>query len=202
MRRKRPLTPDEERLWHQTMRDTKPLSEGERIGDKGDKGLAKRPKPQSRPHANSPQHLSHRSSMSQSGPSHTPQLPSLHNIDRSSAQKVRRGRIDVDGKVDLHGLRQAEAHDTLIRRLLSAQSRGKRIILVVTGKGRSATDRPWAKEEHDDPFTGRGGGVLKAQVPMWLSQEPLRGAIHSVQEAHPKHGGSGALYVFLKRQRA
>ena len=121
----------------------------------------------------------------------------LGDIDRKSQERIRRGKIDVDAKIDLHGMRQSEAHQALIARISRARLDGKRVLLVVTGKGASK-DGP---SDGSDPFWARGGGVLKAQVPKWLREDPLRSMIFSVQQAHQRHGGAGALYVFLKRVR-
>lgn len=126
----------------------------------------------------------------------------LGDIDRKSQERIRRGKIDVDAKIDLHGMRQSEAHQALIARISRARLDGKRVLLVVTGKGASK-DGP-TKDGNgygSDPFWARGGGVLKAQVPKWLREDPLRSMIFSVQQAHQRHGGAGALYVFLKRVR-
>lgn len=121
----------------------------------------------------------------------------LGDIDRKSQERIRRGKIDVDAKIDLHGMRQSEAHQALIARISRARLDGKRVLLVVTGKGASKDGTP----DGIDPFWARGGGVLKAQVPKWLREDPLRSMIFSVQQAHQRHGGAGALYVFLKRVR-
>ena len=96
-------------------------------------------------------------------------------------------------------MRQHQAHEALNSYVSSAQRAGKRIILVVTGKGQVApSGHGWGRD--DDSFETRGGGVLQSQVPQWLAQAPLRQMIFSVQQAHPHHGGSGALYVFLKKR--
>ena len=75
--------------------------------------------------------------------------------------------------------------------------KGKRVLLVVTGKGASKG----GPSDGSEPFWARGGGVLKSNVPGWLRQDPLRAMIFSVQQAHQRHGGGGALYVFLKKLR-
>ncbi|TNE59755.1 MAG: DNA mismatch repair protein MutS [Alphaproteobacteria bacterium] len=193
----RRLTPEEERLWRLAMRGTSPIKPGqnrlsEREAGETSKPLRQTDKKHSRPEPAAPQ---------MTPPKAPPPPPpqDLSNLDRSSAQRVRRGKIEVDGRIDLHGMSQAEAHDALIRYLLSASAHGRRVVLVITGKGRKGRAGHFWEDEPRDVFDGRGEGVLKAQVPLWLRQSPLRERIFSVQEAHPRHGGAGALYVFLKK---
>ena len=101
-------------------------------------------------------------------------------LDRRTAERLRRGQIEIEARIDLHGMRQHEAHQALRDFILRAQSQGYRCVLVITGKGEG------------------GEGVLRRNVPGWLSQMP---GILKAQEAQPKDGGFGALYVYLKRQR-
>ena len=197
MSRKRKLTPEEERLWRLAMKDTEPLGtllrdvpptppakplKSIKVGPPAVK--KKRPQPISSTPTPKPPPRQHE--------------PALHHLDRRSTQQVRRGQVHIDGKLDLHGMRQHQAHEALNSYVASAQRSGKRIILVVTGKGQGTrSDHPWGRDE--DSYATRGGGVLQVQVPQWLAQAPLRRMIFSVQQAHPHHGGSGALYVFLKK---
>jgi DNA-nicking Smr family endonuclease len=109
----------------------------------------------------------------------------LHNVDRRTADRLKRGRLEIEGRIDLHGMTRAAAQDALTNYVISAADRGRRCILVITGKG---------------TFSG-GPGVLKQEVPKWLNMPPLRERIVAVNEAQPKHGGGGALYVLLKRKR-
>lgn len=106
-------------------------------------------------------------------------------IDRRTEERVRRGRLPIDGRIDLHGMTQGTAHDALLYTLRKAHGDGRRLILVITGKG-SLTD---------------GGGVLRSAVPRWLHEAPFRSLVLAVHQAQPQHGGAGALYVFLKRRR-
>ena len=109
----------------------------------------------------------------------------LHNVDRRTADRLKRGRLEIEGRIDLHGMTRAAAQDALTGFVVSAADRGQRCVLVITGKG---------------TFSG-GPGVLKQEVPKWLNMSPLRERIVAVNEAQPKHGGGGALYVLLKRKR-
>jgi DNA-nicking Smr family endonuclease len=109
----------------------------------------------------------------------------LHNVDRRTADRLKRGRLEIEGRIDLHGMTRAAAQDALTNFVVSAADRGQRCVLVITGKG---------------TFSG-GPGVLKQEVPKWLNMSPLRERIVAVNEAQPRHGGGGALYVLLKRKR-
>jgi len=113
--------------------------------------------------------------------------PPLTPLGRRARQRVARGREAIDARFDLHGLTQAEAHAALTRFLRSASGRGARLVLIITGKGRSGDSER---------------GVLRRQVPHWLALPDLRDLVIGFEEAHVAHGGEGALYVRLRRQRA
>jgi len=111
-------------------------------------------------------------------------------MDRKKHQKMTRGRIEPESKIDLHGMTVNEAHPELIRFILNAQDRGCRLVLVITGKGKLGQD--------DGPIPVRRG-ILRHQVPQWLRLPPLGQAVLQVNQAHLKHGGAGAYYVYLRR---
>ena len=113
-------------------------------------------------------------------------------MDRKAYGRMKRGKLKPEGRIDLHGMTLDRAHPALNRFILSAQASGKRLVLVITGKGR---DRP-----QDGPIPVPRG-ILKHQVPIWLSSPPLAQAVLQVTEAHVSHGGGGAFYVYLKRPR-
>lgn len=117
-------------------------------------------------------------------------VPPLAPLERRLRQKLSRGQRDVDAALDLHGLRQDEAHARLRHFLQGAQSDGARLVLIVTGKGRSS--RP-------DSSIFDEVGILRRNVPHWLRAPELRRIVLSVEEATATHGGSGALYVRLRR---
>jgi len=123
--------------------------------------------------------------------SHTPQKASIH-MDAGAFSKLRRGKLSPERRIDLHGLTLAQAHPVLIRFVMDAHSDGKRLVLVITGKG----DR----KDPKGPFEVQRG-VLRRQVPMWLQAPPLSGVVLQVTSSHQKHGGDGALYVYLRRRR-
>lgn len=112
--------------------------------------------------------------------------PALAPLGRRYRQRVARGSEAIEDRIDLHGLTQAQAHDALQRFLRLSQSRGARTVLVITGKGGVGTGER---------------GVLKRQVPMWLRLPEFRGFVVGFEDAGIRHGGSGALYVRLRRVR-
>mmetsp|Transcript_18529 Transcript_18529/g.30372 ORF Transcript_18529/g.30372 Transcript_18529/m.30372 type:complete len:197 (+) Transcript_18529:613-1203(+) len=113
-------------------------------------------------------------------------------MDRRSFDQMKRGKLRPEGKIDLHGMTLDRAHPALTRFILSAQAEGKRLVLVVTGKGKQRDD--------GGPIPVRFG-VLRHQVPQWLSMPPLSQAILQVTQAHLRHGGGGAYYVYLRKRR-
>ena len=112
-------------------------------------------------------------------------LHGLTQRDRGTARKLERGHLAVEARLDLHGMRQREAHAVLRRFLKSAQGKGYRHVLVITGKGAGQSER----------------GVLKRHVPHWLGLPEFREWVVGFEEAHIAHGGEGALYVRIRRNR-
>lgn len=111
-------------------------------------------------------------------------------MDAKAHKRMKSGKLRPEGKLDLHGLTLAVAQPELTRFLLGAHVDGKRLVLVVTGKG---------KLKPGDGVMPNRLGVLKHQVPMWLAMPPLSAIVLQVAEAHRSHGGSGAYYVYLRR---
>jgi DNA-nicking Smr family endonuclease len=89
---------------------------------------------------------------------------------------LRRGRLEPDARIDLHGLTQDGAYRSLLRFLVQRQTSGSKLVLVITGKG----------------------GILRSALPLWLGQAELRSLVTGMREAHVRHGGSGAFYVQLR----
>ncbi len=110
-------------------------------------------------------------------------------MDRKTFARIKRGKTQPEARLDLHGMTVEVAHSALIAFLLRSQAEGKRLVLVITGKGR----------EDASSLFGLTRGVLRRQVPHWLEQPPLRQIVLQTTPAHQKHGGSGALYVYLRR---
>jgi len=114
-------------------------------------------------------------------------------VDRRSAERLRRGRLPVEARLDLHGHTQDQAHAALDHFLGEAQARGLRCVLVITGKGTTTRAATGAA-------TG-ASGVLRGQVPRWLNEPGNRARVLAFDYAQPKHGGLGALYVLMRRRK-
>lgn len=123
-------------------------------------------------------------------PSPAAKSPPLAPFDRRLKQRVARGRDAIDVRIDLHGMTQRQAHAELLRFLRRAQAANAKVALVVTGKGGSKR----ASELGES-------GVLRRQVPMWLTLPEFRHFVVGFDEAHPSHGGQGAIYVRMRRAR-
>jgi len=118
-------------------------------------------------------------------PTQPPLAPgSTPGLDKRTAERLRRGQIAIEARIDLHGHKQAEAHRALTAFIIGAAEAGRRCVLVITGKGAG------------------GAGVIRAAVPAWLNAPELRPKILAFRPAQPRDGGTGALYVLLKRKRA
>jgi DNA-nicking Smr family endonuclease len=119
-----------------------------------------------------------------------PAAPALATIERRLKRDLSRGRAAIDGALDLHGLTQAEAHQALRGFLRHSQARGARLVIIVTGKDGAIDEfSGWPNER----------GVLKRVTPQWLREPDLRSVVLGFEEAGRAHGGSGALYVRLRR---
>jgi DNA-nicking Smr family endonuclease len=119
----------------------------------------------------------------------------LAEFDRRKVRQIATGKVEVAARIDLHGLRQRDARAELRTFLLRAYASGHRTVLVITGKGGG-----------EAPADGLGAllgerqrGVLKRSVPLWLEEPDLRSIVLSYTQAGARHGGSGALYVQLRR---
>lgn len=107
----------------------------------------------------------------------------IHHLDRTTQQKLSKGKLVLEARIDLHGLRQDEAYGLLLSFLQRAYLSGVRYVLVITGKGSSSAS----------------DGVLKRVVPSWFATPPFRGLVSGYEDASRNHGGGGALYVRLRR---
>ncbi len=112
-------------------------------------------------------------------------------------RRTRRGKREIDGRLDLHGLSQIQARAQLHDFLRRARGRGDQCVLVITGKGLKLTTEDPARPF--DMFARSEPGVLRRTLPQWLAEPDLRAWVAGYAPAHPKHGGAGAFYVFLKR---
>jgi DNA-nicking Smr family endonuclease len=128
-------------------------------------------------------------------PAVDPLGPAVPGLDRRTARQLLRGRREPEARIDLHGLSAERAHRALDRCIAAALARGQRLILVITGKGGRDGGGP------DAPFMRLPAGLLRREVPRWLRAGRHAARIVGIYEAHPRHGGAGALYVYLKKRR-
>ncbi len=113
-------------------------------------------------------------------------------MDKKAFGKLKRGKLHPEGKIDLHGMTLDRAHPALSRFIMSSHKQGRRLVLVITGKGKTRDDGGPIPVRH---------GVLRHQVPQWLQMAPLAQVVLQVSQAHISHGGGGAYYVYLRRSR-
>jgi DNA-nicking Smr family endonuclease len=180
MNRRRRLSDDERTLWRSIARSIKPLRPRQPIDAAEDVEHPQSP-------ASAPVHTAKRHEPA----TRTKTPPPLTPFDRRLKQRVARGRDAIEARIDLHGMTQSQAHTALLRFLRRAQADGAKVALVVTGKGGGKLLRDGSGEQ----------GVLRRQVPMWLSLPEFRPFIVGFEEAHVSHGGQGALYIRLRRHK-
>jgi DNA-nicking Smr family endonuclease len=121
-------------------------------------------------------------------------VPRAAPLDRQTRRQLVKGRREVEAKLDLHGMRQRDAHDQLRRFLKMAQGWGLRHVLVITGKGADQTASKSFYEEEER-------GVLRQAVPRWLAERDLANFVVSYSLAPRQLGGEGAIYVRLRKAR-
>jgi DNA-nicking Smr family endonuclease len=183
-RRKRSLSEEERALWESVAKQTKPLRKKSRatkaIVASSDAEAPVTAKPSAPPKSLPPPKASR-------APKPEPQPP-LAPIGRRERSQLSRGRKEIDARLDLHGMTQSRAHRALFGFLQRAHSDGLTFVLIITGKGKKG-----AESER---------GVLRRQVPQWLSLPEFRSLVVGFEEAHIGHGGEGALYVRIRRAKA
>lgn len=113
-------------------------------------------------------------------------------MDRKAFGRMKKGKLVPEARIDLHGMTQAQAHPALTRFIHETHARQLRLVLVITGKGKD-------RDEPGPMPVPRG--ILKHQVPQWLASGVLGFLVLQVTEAHLRHGGNGAYYVYLRRHR-
>lgn len=113
-------------------------------------------------------------------------------MDYGTHKRMTRGKLKPEARIDLHGMTLSEAHPALITFIFHSHEMERRLVLVITGKGK---DR-----DRGGPIPIRRG-ILKHQIPNWLTSPPLGAMVLDIREAHQRHGGGGAYYVYLKRRR-
>ncbi len=181
-RRKRALSEEERALWERVAKEIKPLrrkprsAKTEAASAEAETTAAAKPEtpPKSLPPAKIPRATK-------------PIAPPLAPLGRRERAQLSRGRKEIDARLDLHGMTQTRAHRALFGFLQRAHRDGLTFVLVITGKGRAGADPE--------------RGVLRRQVPQWLSLPEFRSLVVGFEEAHIGHGGEGALYVRIRRSK-
>jgi DNA-nicking Smr family endonuclease len=182
-RRKRDLSEEERALWESVAKQVKPLRKKPRAAKAHTTRIeietqalpkhAAAAKPRLSVQAESPK---------------KPATPPLAPLGRRERARLSRGRMEIDARLDLHGMTQVRAHRALFGFLQRAHQDGLTFVLVITGKGKTGV----AETER---------GVLRRQVPQWLGLPEFRSLVVGFEEAHIGHGGEGALYVRIRRSR-
>jgi DNA-nicking Smr family endonuclease len=188
MTRRKGLSAEDSELWAFVTREVAPLKRRRR---KPPASKAVEAKPEPVPPAK-PAAKSKPAATRPIKPPPSPPIPPIAPIDKRERRQLLRGTRAIDARIDLHGMRQVEAHGALRGFLAIAQMRGYSMVLVITGKGGGGGDMPFSADER---------GVLRRVVPQWLRMPDLRPLVVGFEEAHHGHGGAGALYVRLRRIR-
>jgi DNA-nicking Smr family endonuclease len=184
--RKRALSEEERALWESVAKQTKPLRKKPRTAKPQVASPASK-MPAAAKAVASPKPSPAVRIARAAKPNPAPAAPPLAPLGRRERSQLSRGRKDIDARLDLHGMTQTRAHRALFSFLQRAHSGGLTFVLVITGKGRLGAE------------TERG--VLRRQVPQWLSLPEFRSLVVGFEEAHIGHGGEGALYVRIRRSR-
>ncbi len=165
-------TADESRLFEDAMRDVEPIAPDDRT-------------PPAPPRAEPPRGGAEPPrAVAPAKPMRALKAGEPIDLDRRTMDRLRRGQIRPEGRLDLHGMTRDRAHAALHEFIAASHGAGKRCVIVITGRGRASF----------------GGGVLRAETPRWLNLGTIRPMILGFAEAHPKDGGAGALYVLLRRR--
>ncbi|HVZ02757.1 MAG TPA: Smr/MutS family protein [Dongiaceae bacterium] len=182
---RRPISEEERALWQSVAKTAAPLKRRRKPAPAPAVAPAEKPAPKPKARAKPAARL----------PAPPPAPPPVKHhelshglsvgIDKRQAERFRGGRLPIEGRIDLHGRTQQQAHDDLRAFLADAHAAGRRCVLVITGKG----------------MTMSKSGVLKENVPRWLNEPGLRRHVLAFDYAERQHGGEGALYVLLKRDR-
>jgi DNA-nicking Smr family endonuclease len=193
-RRKRSLTDEERQLWSRIRETVTPLS-GKAKEARIEEGIEEWiehpvPAPQPPERAKMPERPVF-PSQRRAEPFLPPYIPPVSRpgqpagapmLDDATIKRLRKGRLEIDARIDLHGLTEAAAHDALLRFVRTEQRRDSRIVLVITGKGKA------------------GEGVLRRAVPLWFAEAAFKPLVGGYRKAHPAHGGEGALYLRIRRE--
>jgi len=202
MSRRGKLTPEDRELWDRVLRSVRPMRPPERRDDStAEKDATGSAQVGRAGQIAPPPPTAHRKGKPPSAPSYSPPVsapkpdraPGLAPLEPRRKRRLARGNEEIEARLDLHGMRQSTAFHTLIGFLRQARARRIGTVLVITGKGRA--------EEPDDM---RGGerGVLRRLVPQWLARPEFRDLVIGFEPAARRHGGEGALYVRVRRDKS
>ncbi len=186
----RPLSPEERDLWRRVAKAVNPLdaARAKRLDEIAPPSIEPRPKP-----AASPLKTGAADRVARREPERV-KTPA----DRSTEKKVRRGQLEVEARIDLHGLTSARARRDLLGFLQRAQGNGLRQVLVITGKGAGSRARDQRKFEPWAPDAAPLPGVLRRSFVQWMTDPAFAPLVSGYAEAHRRHGGSGAFYVMVR----
>ncbi|MFN3953912.1 MAG: Smr/MutS family protein [Pararhodobacter sp.] len=203
MARWRDLSKDEEALWQRVARTTRRLqpspspAAATRGGPQPDPA-APPPRlpalPAAPPPVNRPARAAPRVTLDLAQPVASTLAQAPVQMDRNTHTRMMRGKLEPEARLDLHGLSLAQAQPVLSGFIMQAHARGLRLVLVITGKGRTTP------QDIPGPMPHRAG-ALRHEVPQWLRAGPLGALVLDLRQAHRSHGGAGAYYVYLRRRR-
>lgn len=195
MKSRRQLSHEEHELWSHVARSVKRLKPAVRRLEK--KAAAASPEATPEPPAPPAKQAKMKSPAAASAPASKPPpkpaVKPLVALEPKAKRRLNRGQSDVAARIDLHGMRQHEAHDALIQFISNAHAQDMRLVLVITGKG---------KANGDNGGVGREVGVLRRLTPHWLGEPSLRHMVLGYESAGVRHGGEGAIYVRIRKRCA
>lgn len=197
MTRKRKLRPEEAELWGQVARTATPLDKARGMDSTRAAPKKSEPAPQAPAPQLPPFQIGQSSKPKPPGHALAPSISASLAadpvaMDKKAFTRLKRGKLKPEARIDLHGMTLDRAHPALVGFISRAAAQDLRLVLVITGKGKTRPD--------EGPIPQRRG-VLRHQVPQWLRMPPLGPLVLQISEAHIRHGGGGAYYVYLRRRR-
>ena len=193
------LGPEDKKLWAHVQASTNPMHRAKSLATLVAETAAQKPNVKSKPRSTAteppepirPFRLGEKArAFAPEPPRNQPRQGSA--VDRRAMTQMRRGRLRPEARIDLHGMTQAQALPALTGFIMRALADDRRMVLVITGKGRD--------NDEAGPIPVRRG-ILRHNVPGWLRAGPMAGQVLDVLPAHQSHGGEGAYYIYLRRRR-
>ena len=184
---RRSLSNQERELFESAMHDSEPIKK------------SSRPRKKPSPAPQSPSAKTQMAKKVQETPAPPAAARHTIGIDGNTADRLRRGQMEPQARLDLHGLSERDAHRALVTFVRAARVRKLRLLLIVTGKGADQKRKAAAESAFELGLDMRMRGVLRRLTPRWLGERGLAEMVADVREAHRRHGGSGALYVYLRK---